>query len=412
MEISNLEGKSYTQTLIQFCKSLRESGIRISIDESISAAEALKEIDPTNKEQFYYALYTSLVTDPENRNDFDRLFIHYWEETWRNKIEDKDETINENVESRPGLREEKLSAAERENSAIAQTITPGNGPQESKINKRENKFEVGKENQANERSLEKKDAVFFEGGLEESSQTIGDVFDGPNLDEIEFLVKDIGNRIGAIKGYENVSDRTGRMDLRKSMNVMKEKSPKNLPRRNKSRSLVKMAMFVDVSRSMIRNIDQNFLFRFIFECVRNYTDVRIFFFDTDVKEVTAHFQMNSLEKSIEEMERARTEWGSGTRIGECIDKILNGDPFIVDRDTAVVIISDGWDAGDLNILVKRMAYIKRNGNMCIWLNPPASSKNYEPEVRGMKTALPYVDHFYGFNSTEDLKKLAERLKIK
>ena len=410
--MSKSEEKSYTETLIQFCKALRESGIRISIDESISAAEALKEIDPTNKEQFYYALYTSLITNPENRNHFDQLFVRYWEETWRDKIEDTNETINENIESRPGLKEEKLSATEKENSAVARTISIEGDPHETEINKEKNKFEINKENRSKEKSLEKKDAVFFEGGLEESSQTIRDIFDSSDLKEIEFLVKEIGNRIGAIKGYEYISDRTGLIDLRKSMNAMREKSPKKLPIKNKNMSLVKMSMFVDVSRSMIRNIDQNFLFGFIFECVRNYADVRVFFFDTDVKEVTEHFQMASLERSIEEMERARTKWGSGTCIGECIDKILNGDPFIVDRDTAVIIISDGWDAGDLNILVKRMAYIKRNGNMCIWLNPPASSKNYEPEVRGMKAALPYVDHFYGFNSTEDLKKLAEGLKNK
>ena len=62
--------KSYTETLVQFCRALRESGTRISVDESISAATALGEIDPTDKDQFYYALYTSLIDNPEEKNQY------------------------------------------------------------------------------------------------------------------------------------------------------------------------------------------------------------------------------------------------------------------------------------------------------------------------------------------------------
>ena len=100
--------------------------------------------------------------------------------------------------------------------------------------------------------------------------------------------------------------------------------------------------------------------------------------------MTEYFQTPSLKNSVEEMERARTKWGSGTRIGECIDKIISKDPFIVDRDTAVVIVSDGWDAGDLGVLSKRMADIKRKSNIpiCIYRYLSASlAQEY--------TCLPY-----------------------
>ena len=101
--------KSYTETLGQFCRALRESGPRISVDESISAATALGEIDPTDKDQFYYALYTSLIDNPEEKNQFDELFNYYWEETWRDGLEDESERVKEDVESRAGSKEEKIS---------------------------------------------------------------------------------------------------------------------------------------------------------------------------------------------------------------------------------------------------------------------------------------------------------------
>ena len=81
--------RSYTETLVQFCRALRNSGMRISVDESISAATALEEVDPTNRDQFYYALYTSLIDSPEEKHQFDELFNYYWEETWREGLKDE-----------------------------------------------------------------------------------------------------------------------------------------------------------------------------------------------------------------------------------------------------------------------------------------------------------------------------------
>ncbi|MCH2454011.1 MAG: VWA domain-containing protein [Halobacteriales archaeon] len=402
--------KSYTETLVQFCRALRESGTRISVDESISAATALGEIDPTNKDQFYYALYTSLIDNPEEKVHFDELFNYYWEETWRDGLEDGDGRVKENVESRAGSKEEKLSEVEVRKPLEASMLGENQKGKNSE-SQDENlvSSEVG-ESKQDKIGTNETDSVFFEGGLEEKAQVMESSFGDFRSDQIVFCVGEIGDKIGTIRGYESIQDKIGLIDLRRAMGVIKELPPDRLPRINKDKSLVKMSMFIDVSRSMIRNIDREFLFKFVFECVRQYAEVRVFFFDTDITEVTEYFQTPSLKNSVEEMERARTKWGSGTRIGECIDKIISKDPFVVDRDTAVVVISDGWDAGDLDILSKRMAEIKRKSNISIWLNPPASSDNYEPEVRGMKTALPYIDYFFGFNSIEDLEKMTRGLK--
>ena len=402
--------RSYTETLVRFCRALRDSGIRVSVDESISAATALKEVDPTDKDQFYYALYTSLIDNPEEKSQFDELFNYYWEETWREGLKDESERIKEEVESRAGSKEEKLSEVDVKKPLEASMLDKN---EEIVNSERQDKnlgsSEIG-ENKQDEMGTNEKDSVFFEGGLEEKAQVVESKFGEFGSKQIVFCVGEIGDKIGTLRGYESIRDKNGLIDLRRSRDIIKELPPNKLHKIDKDKSLVKMTMFIDVSRSMIRNIDQEFLFKFVFECVRQYTEVRVFFFDTDITEVTEYFQTPSLKNSMEEMERARTKWGSGTRIGECIDKILLRDPFVVDRDTAVVIISDGWDAGDLYVLSKRMADIKRKSNISIWLNPPASSDNYEPEVRGMRTALPYVDYFFGFNSIEDLEKVTQSLK--
>jgi uncharacterized protein with von Willebrand factor type A (vWA) domain len=46
----------------------------------------------------------------------------------------------------------------------------------------------------------------------------------------------------------------------------------------------------------------------------------------------------------------------------------------------------------------------------VWLNPLKAAPGYEPLVRGMRAALPYVDHFLAGNSIASLEELADVLE--
>ncbi len=70
----------------------------------------------------------------------------------------------------------------------------------------------------------------------------------------------------------------------------------------------------------------------------------------------------------------------------------------------VVILSDGWDLGDQDLLEQEMMALSRNANTVIWLNPLAGDPDYQPLCQGMKTALPYIDFFLPADSLDSLKK--------
>ena len=55
----------------------------------------------------------------------------------------------------------------------------------------------------------------------------------------------------------------------------------------------------------------------------------------------------------------------------------------VTHRTVVVIISDGWDRGDVGVLERQMQALKRRCGKMIWLNPLLASENYEPLCKGM-----------------------------
>ena len=77
------------------------------------------------------------------------------------------------------------------------------------------------------------------------------------------------------------------------------------------------------------------------------------------------------------------------------------------RGAVVVILSDGWDRGDPEVLAAEMARLARVAHRVVWVNPLKASPGYAPLARGMAAALPYVDHFVEGHSVASLENLAE-----
>ena len=86
-------------------------------------------------------------------------------------------------------------------------------------------------------------------------------------------------------------------------------------------------------------------------------------------------------------------WSGGTRIGRSLDKFVKEYAAkVLDKKTIVIIMSDGWDTGDLDLLHQSMESIHSHCKKLIWLNPLAGYADYKPHVAGMRTALPYMTH--------------------
>ena len=75
-----------------------------------------------------------------------------------------------------------------------------------------------------------------------------------------------------------------------------------------------------------------------------------------------------------------------------------------------MILSDGWDRGDPELLGAEIARLRRSAHRLVWLNPLAADPRYEPLTRGMQAALPHVDHLLPGNSIASLEALAELME--
>ena len=76
------------------------------------------------------------------------------------------------------------------------------------------------------------------------------------------------------------------------------------------------------------------------------------------------------------------------------------------RGSVIVILSDGWDRGDVDVLAEQMARLSRLAYKVIWVNPLKAAPGYQPLARGMAAALPHVDVFLSGHNFESLEELA------
>tara|TARA_B100001123_G_C15218961_1_gene990428 strand:- start:770 stop:1507 length:738 start_codon:yes stop_codon:yes gene_type:complete len=178
------------------------------------------------------------------------------------------------------------------------------------------------------------------------------------------------------------------------------RSPKKKPR--------PLVLICDVSGSMERYT--RMLLQFIHTISGGLHQLEAFLFATRLTRITRNLRYRSIDQSIDEVSKAVPDWAGGTRIGESI-KTFNYDWMrrVLQGEAVVLIISDGWDRGDPELLARETSRLQRSCHRLIWLNPLLGSPAYQPLTQGMKAALPFVDDFLPVHNLNSLESLSKHL---
>ncbi|QXJ29159.1 hypothetical protein J5U23_02028 [Saccharolobus shibatae B12] len=148
-------------------------------------------------------------------------------------------------------------------------------------------------------------------------------------------------------------------------------------------------LLCDISASMKDYIKEILLLSFFIRRVTNKSE--IFYFSTDVKRVTNFFQVGSINEIDMKKLVSMVPYGSGTRIGEALYTLRKNHGELLFRKRSVVIFSDGWDLGELDLLERELRNVKHRCKSIIWINPLMDKPSYTPDTRSIKIALKYAD---------------------
>ena len=173
-----------------------------------------------------------------------------------------------------------------------------------------------------------------------------------------------------------------------------------------------LALICDVSGSMERYT--RMLLHFIHTIASGQSpsplQIEAFLFATRLTRITRQLRYRSIDQAITEVSRAVPDWAGGTRIGDAV-KTFNYQWLrrTLRGQAIVMIISDGWDRGEPELLARETSRLQRSCHRLIWLNPLLGSASYQPLTQGMQAALPYVDDFLPVHNMNSLQALAAHL---
>jgi len=355
--------------VVEFCRFARAHGLSAGVAGTLDALQAAAVAPP---ETLRFALRGVLSSSKEEWERFDALFEAFW------------------GGRRAGL--EPVPKNDRERTEGG-TVWALSGAVEGPVGDREGKAVAGA-------SLHER--------LRKTDFSQVPQSDQPALEQIaQRLLHQTSWRLS--RRLKSAEPR-GPIDLRRTIrrSIPSGGDPIELRYKSRKPNQARLVILVDVSGSM--NLYSVFLLRFAHALEKHFKRAETFVFATSLVDVTGALRSRQLPDALQELARTTAGWSGGTRIGESLrDFNRHHARRSLSRDTLFIMLSDGWDTGEPEVLASELHAIKRRVRKLIWLNPLLGLENYQPVTRGMTAALPHVDVFAPAHCLQSLMDLEKHL---
>jgi uncharacterized protein with von Willebrand factor type A (vWA) domain len=365
------------QIIVEFCRFARECGLPAGVKESLDALRAAEAVGIAEREKLKYALRAVICSSKADWDLFADVFETFWDQN----------------EANAQLMQRKSKRAKsdlQQQSAGEPLVGQGN----SSVTEGEGKAVLGAT--AHER-LKKSDFLQLTDA------------DMAELERISVrLLQQMSLRLS--RRIKNIA-RHGRIDLRRTIRqgISRGGDLIDLSFRRRKLQQLKLVIVLDVSGSM--NPYSIFFVRFAYALQKYVKRVDTFLFSTHLTEITSALRARQLTDAMESLADHAAGWSGGTKIGDSLrDLNRQHGRRLFSRDTVVMILSDGWETGDPEMMAAELGAIKRKVRKLIWLNPLLGIADYQPITRGMSAAMPYIDVFAPAHNLESLLNLEMHLK--
>lgn len=203
--------------------------------------------------------------------------------------------------------------------------------------------------------------------------------------------------------------RRGELDLRRTVRraLRTGGDPVRLARRVRRTVPRRVVLVLDISGSMA-SYSRALL---IFAHAALAADARweAFTFGTRLTRLSGALRATRADDAIRRASELALDWDGGTRIGQAIGELLSRHGGDVVRGSVVIVLSDGLDVGEPELLATQMARLHRLAHRVVWLNPLRENPRYQPLARGMAAALPHIDLFASGHNLVELEAICAAL---
>ena len=379
--------------IASFGRFVRQAGCNLGTGEIMNGVKAASYIDITNREDFKSALRSTFITSHRFIPVFDQLFDLYWQNP--DRLENVSNILQKLYESR--LAQAELESIKQQTEQMKQRHLDSFEPREEEKEDDDKTFDLFMYS-PDEILREKRFDAYTEDELEEAKEFL-------NKWRWEFGER----RLRRLKPGRKRHRLNLRGTIRK--NIFPTQDFVELAWREQKWKPRPIIVLCDISGSM--ETYTRILMHFIFTLHTINPKLEAFTFGTRLNRITHTLRHKDVEDTMDLLATSIKDWSGGTRIGETLQTFnLLWARRVLGGGAVVLVISDGWDTGDVNKLGKEIDRLHRSCHRLIWLNPNLGYDDFQPLTRGVQTLLPHADDFlpiHNLNSLVDLGKVLATL---
>jgi len=359
---------------VGFVQALRDAGVEVPIGATLLYVRALAAVNSLDRSERYWCGRTTLITRSEDFMTYHKVFGRYW--------------VGAEFDDAEEISTSTTIALDQEDDDGSNS---GDGDQDD-----DTQPDVTMRYSAVEVLRDKDFADYTKAELAELNHLMAQIR--------------IGGARRASRRLRNSPLRRGRPDLRRTVRraLANDGEPIDRAFRRQSEQERRVVLLLDISGSM--EAYSRALLRFVHATVLARGRVEAFALGTRLTRLTREMATLDPDRALTNAGEAVDDWSGGTRLGESIGAF--NDEWAVRgmaRGAVVVILSDGWDRGEPEVMAEQMARLDRVAYRIVWSNPLKASEGYAPLARGMAAALPFVDEFVEGHSLGALEALAEAI---
>ncbi|MEC8899615.1 MAG: VWA domain-containing protein [Candidatus Neomarinimicrobiota bacterium] len=377
-----------------FGRFLRQAGCSVGTGEIMNAIKSSSHIEIINREDFRQAMKACFISDHKLLPLFDQLFDLYWRNP--DRIENVSQILRKLYESR-------LTQAELKN-----------------IKEQGQKLIYKKvdDSQKREKDSEQEDEKTYDVFLYSPQEVLRSKrFDNYTNEELDMAQEFITRwewRLGERRLRRLEPGRKPlRLNIRQTIrkNIFPAQDFIELHWKQKKVKPRPLVILTDISGSM--ETYTRILLHFMYTLNTVHKQMESFTFGTRLSRITHHLRRREVNDALELINDNVKDWSGGTKIGETLEtfnrkwarRVLSG-------GAVVLMISDGWDTGNVELLKKETDRLHRSCHRLIWLNPNLGYEDFQPLTEGVQAILSHVDDFlpiHNLNSLMDLGNVLSRL---
>lgn len=363
-----------SELVAALARALRAHGVSVALRSEVACAAAIAAVGAGRRADLYWAGRATLVHRPEDAAAYDAAFALVLEDrvTW----------------SAPSMPIPDTMLVEAEADVGKDTVVDGEEPDDDA-------------------------RVLRHSAVEHLRHVDLATCTGAERDQLHRAISALRVGVAARRSRRRrPSARGDELDLRRTVHAalatggeplrLHHRAPTERPRR--------LVLLLDVSGSM--EPYARALVRFAHAAVtsRGAGRVEAFTLGTRLTRITRALATRDPDEALARTGTDVADWSGGTRLGDALRQFVDrwGARGMA-RGAVVVVVSDGWDRGDPEIVAEAMARLHRIAHQVVWVNPLSAVPGYEPLARGMAAALPHVDAFVPGASLSDLEHLAHLL---